>query len=424
MNFSTAGGKFELGREGGHSEKRVVHARDFTGRELERALVEKVRTEKKIAIFENHFAFELLQTDGRVWGVHALNSENHQVDTFSAPVTMLATGGCGRLWKHTTNPPIATGDGIALAYRAGAELANLEFMQFHPTAFYQADGLPFLISEAVRGEGGILRARSGERFMQTTHPQKELAPRDVVARAIDQVLKETGEPCVFLDLTHLQKDFVARRFPQIFEFCRQKKLDLSRDWIPVVPAAHYMCGGVVTNVAGQTNLPGLYAAGEAGSTGMHGANRLASNSLLEALAVADFAAQAAREESKPKRNPKFSSHSHTRHKSGGEKIVWAHEREKIENVMWDYVGIVRTSERLQLAEKRLASVAEGVKNFYTDHPLNYDFIELSNMALVSRLVVWAAQKRAESRGLHYNLDFPETAAAKPEDTFIPPGLFQ
>ncbi len=423
MNFSTVDGKFELGREGGHSRKRVVHAGDFTGRELERALVEKVRAEKNIAVLENHFAFELLQTDGRVWGAYALDSETNRVDTFIAPVTLLATGGCGRLWKHTTNPPIATGDGIALAYRAGATLANLEFMQFHPTAFFKTGDFPFLISEAVRGEGGILRARSGERFMEKMHPQKELAPRDVVARAIDRVLKETGDECVFLDLTHLQTDFIAKRFPQIFDFCRQKKLDLSRDWIPVVPASHYMCGGVATDLSGRTNLSGLFAAGEVACTGMHGSNRLASNSLLEALAVADFAAKAAKEESKPQKNPKFPPYSHPARKPVPEKIVWAQEREEIGRVMWDYVGIVRTKERLQLAERRLASVAEGVKNFYNGHPLNYDSIELSNIALVSRLVVWSAQNRSESRGLHCNLDFPEIAAGAPQDTLIPHGLF-
>jgi L-aspartate oxidase len=423
MQFSTADGRFELGREGGHSEKRVVHARDFTGRELERALVERVKAEKNISVLENHFAFELLQAYGRIRGAYVLDSETGRVDTFIAPVTLLATGGCGRLWKHTTNPSIATGDGLALAYRAGAELANLEFMQFHPTAFYQADDFPFLISEAVRGEGGILRTRRGERFMETMHPQKELAPRDVVARAIDKVLKETGDQCVFLDLTHLKTDFVSKRFPQIYEFCLQKKLDLRRDWIPVVPAAHYMCGGVATDVSGRTNRPGLYAAGEVACTGMHGANRLASNSLLEALAVADFAARAAREEPKLKMSPDFPPHFHPAQKPAGEKIVSAHEREEIGSVMWDYVGIVRTNERLELAEKRLASVAEGVKNFYNSHPLNYDSIELNNISLVSRLAVWSARQRAESRGLHYNLDFPETVAGTPKDTVIPPGLF-
>ncbi len=424
VRFSSAEGRFELGREGGHSRKRVVHAGDFTGRELERALVEKVKAEKNITVFENHFAFELLKTDGRIWGIYALNCENNQVDTFLAPITLLATGGCGRLWKHTTNPPIATGDGLALAYRAGATLANLEFMQFHPTAFYKANDSPFLISEAVRGEGGILRTRTGVRFMETMHPLKELAPRDIVARAIDKVLKETGDECVFLDLTHLKTDFIAKRFPQIFEFCRQRKLDLSKDWIPVVPAAHYMCGGVVTDVCGRTNLPGLYAAGEVACTGMHGANRLASNSLLEALAVADFASKTVKDEQKPSFMPDFPAYTHPAQKPTTEKIVLAHEREEIAGVMWDYVGIVRTDERLELALRRLSSVAEGVKKFYYSHPLSYDSIELFNIALVSRLVVWSAQQRKESRGLHYNLDFPQTdAQGQPLNTIISPGLF-
>ncbi|MGH8004920.1 MAG: L-aspartate oxidase, partial [Limisphaerales bacterium] len=411
--FSHEGGRLALGREGGHSQKRVVHARDFTGRELERALVEKVKQEKNIAVFEHNFAFELLQKEGRIWGAYTFDSEENIVETFIAPTTLLATGGCGRLWKHTTNPPIATGDGLALACRAGAALANLEFMQFHPTAFYHAGGEPFLISEAVRGEGAILRTTDGKRFMEGAHPLKELAPRDIVARAIDRVLKETGQECVFLDLTHLDPDFVASRFPQISEFCRQKKLDLKKDWIPVVPAAHYMCGGVVTDLFGQTNLSGLLAAGEVACTGMHGANRLASNSLLEALATADFAAQKVKAEKKSKTLPDFPAYKHPAQKPAPEKIVVAHEREEVASVMWDYVGILRTNERLTLAAERLAAVAEGVKNFYYSRPLSYDSIELYNLSLVSRLVVACAQKRQESRGLHYNLDYPETAKGKP-----------
>lgn len=425
VRFSTEDGKFALGREGGHSRKRVVHAGDYTGRELERVLVEKVRGEKNISVFENHFAFELLKQEGRVWGAYIYDSEKNETESYIAPVIMLATGGCGRLWRHTTNPPIATGDGLALAYRAGATLANLEFMQFHPTAFYRANGFPFLISEAVRGEGGILRTRTGERFMESRHPLKELAPRDVVARAIDKLLKESGEECVYLDLTHLDAGFLKKRFPQIFEFCLEKKLNLSKDWIPVVPAAHYMCGGVVTDVAGQTNVPGLYAAGEVAHTGMHGANRLASNSLLEALAVADFAARKTVEESKPKRAPDFPPCAHPARKASIEKIVVANEREAIADVMWDYVGIVRSGARLELARRRLESVAEGVKNFYYSHPLSYDSIELSNLALTSRLVVKAAQERKESRGLHYTLDFPQLDASRPpQDTVLSAGLFQ
>lgn len=421
--FSSEEGRLALGREGGHSQKRVVHARDFTGRELERVLVEKVRGEKNITVFEHHFAFELLQKEGRIWGAYTYDSEENVVETFLAPITLLATGGCGRLWKHTTNPPIATGDGLALAYRAGATLANLEFMQFHPTAFFPAAGQPFLISETVRGEGAILRGKDGKRFMKGAHPLKELAPRDVVARAIDKVLKETGEDCVFLDLTHLEINFIEKRFPQIFEFCRRKKLDLKKDWIPVVPAAHYMCGGVVTDVFGQTSLPGLLAAGEVASTGMHGANRLASNSLLEALATADFAAQKVKDVKRPERAPEFPPYTHPAGKPSPEKIVAVHEREQVASVMWDHVGIVRTNERLALAAERLASVAEGVKNFYYSRPLSYDSIELHNLSLVSRLVVAAALRRKESRGLHYNLDYPETVKGKPQDTLLPPGLF-
>ncbi len=421
--FSREEGRFALGREGGHSQKRVVHAHDFTGRELERSLVERVKQEKNIAVFEHHFAFELLQKDGRIWGAYTYDSEDNVVETFTTSTTLLATGGCGRLWKHTTNPPIATGDGLALAHRAGAALANLEFMQFHPTAFYQTGGEPFLISEVVRGEGAMLRTKDGNRFMEGAHPLKELAPRDIVARAIDKVLKQTGEECVFLDLTHLDAEFVARRFPQISEFCRQKKLDLKKDWIPVVPAAHYMCGGVVTDVCGQTSLPGLLAAGEVACTGMHGANRLASNSLLEALATADFAAQKVKEEKRPKTIPDFPPYKHPAEKPPPEKIVAAHERETMASVMWDYVGILRTNERLALAAERLTAVAEGVKNFYYSRPLSYDSIELHNLATVSRLVVACAQKRKESRGLHYNLDYPETAKGKPQDTVLSAGLF-
>ncbi len=421
--FSHEDGRFALGREGGHSQKRVVHAHDFTGRELERSLVERVKQEKNIEVFEHHFAFELLKKDGRIWGACTFDSEDNIVETFMASTTLLATGGCGRLWKHTTNPPIATGDGLALAHRAGATLANLEFMQFHPTAFYHANAEPFLISEAVRGEGAILRTKDGRRFMEGAHPLNELAPRDIVARAIDKVLKQTGDDCVFLDLTHLDAGFVSNRFPQISDFCRQKKLDLKKDWIPVVPAAHYMCGGVVTDVSGQTNLPGLLAAGEVACTGMHGANRLASNSLLEALAAADFAAQKVKEEKRPKTLPDFPAYKHPAQKSSPEKIVVSHEREGIASIMWDYVGIVRTNERLALAAERLAAVAKGVENFYYSRPLSYDSIELYNLSLVSRLVVASAQKRRESRGLHYNLDYPQTVKGKPQDTVLAAGLF-
>ena len=413
--------RFDLGIEGGHSHKRVVHAADFTGREIERGLLAAIAARPNIRIYENHLVIDLLtqhQIGGkrkagektRCWGAYVLDTRTEEVKTFTSKITLLATGGAGRVYSHTTNPEIATGDGIAMAYRAGAAIANMEFVQFHPTMLYHPQANSFLISEAVRGEGGKLRLVDGKFFMQHYDPRRELASRDVVARAIDAELKKSGDACVFLDITHLPPDFIKERFPRIYERCSELNLDITREWIPVVPAAHYICGGVQTDLYGQSSIENLWAIGEVASTGMHGANRLASNSLLEAVAFAEFASR----DSTPKfkeienqplpRVPEWSSSGVFDQK---EWVIVSHDRQEIAQLMWDYVGIVRSNYRLDKARERLEILSRDIEDFYRKNPIRADVIELRNIAMVARLIVRSARTREESRGLHFNLDYPE-----------------
>ena len=413
--------RFDLGIEGGHSHKRVVHAADFTGREIEKGLLAAIAARPNIRIYENYLAIDLLtqhQIGGkrkagektRCWGAYVLDTRTEEVKTFTSKITLLATGGAGRVYSHTTNPEIATGDGIAMAYRAGAAIANMEFVQFHPTMLYHPQANSFLISEAVRGEGGKLRLVDGKFFMQHYDPRRELASRDVVARAIDAELKKSGDACVFLDITHLPPDFIKERFPRIYQRCSELNLDITVEWIPVVPAAHYICGGVQTDLYGRSSIESLWAIGEVASTGMHGANRLASNSLLEAVAFAEFASRDStarfkeiKNESLP-RVPEWSSSGVFDQK---EWVIVSHDRQEIAQLMWDYVGIVRSNYRLDKARERLEILSRDIEDFYRKNPVRGDVIELRNIATVARLIVKSARTREESRGLHFNLDYPE-----------------
>jgi L-aspartate oxidase len=407
----------ELGREGGHSEKRVVHASDFTGKEIETRLVQAVKNNANITVLENHIAIDLLYKglDGKrqCRGAWVFDVRGIRVFKVLAGITLLATGGLGQAYLHTTNPRIATGDGVAMAYRAGAEVDNLEFMQFHPTSLFHPEGEGFLISEAVRGEGARLRLKNGRRFMQDYHPRMELATRDIVARAIDREIKLSGDPCVFLDLTHLKETFLRQRFPNIYARLKNLGIDIAVDWIPVVPAAHYMCGGVVVDSHGRTSLENLYAVGECAHTGMHGGNRLASNSLLEAVVFAEIAAKSARETEKSRNNNNRVHSEFDRvmegkiHVSEEERILVAHLMLDIKQVMSNYVGVVRSNKRLDWAKRRLNIIRNDINNLWQDFPLSYDLIELRNLAAVAELIVECAETRKESRGLHYNIDYPD-----------------
>ena len=402
-----------LGREGGHSKRRIVHADDLTGREVERALVVQMKRQFNIRVFEHDFAVDLIvepDENGKLacCGAYVFDTETEEVTTYKAKVVMLATGGCGRIYLHTTNPEIATGDGVAMAYRAGAEIANMEFIQFHPTSLYHPDERSFLISEAVRGEGGIIRQRDGSTFMENYHEMGCLAPRDIVARAIDAELKKSGDECVYLDITHLDPDRIRTRFPNIYERCLSVGIDITKDWIPIVPAAHYSCGGVMTDINARTSIDRLYACGEAACTGVHGANRLASNSLLEALVFAHRAAADTQRWLADWPCADLSDFDKMRHTEQISSEVISDLVNRIQRVMWKYVGIVRTNERLQKAQAEISEVADQVEDLYATGKLNADLLELRNLVTVASLIIESALSRKESRGLHYNLDYPQT----------------
>jgi L-aspartate oxidase len=419
--FTKHQGQYELGREGGHSHNRVVHSADHTGRNIERALIDSVRNHKRIELFEEHTAIDLIteyhfgkktpKSGPSCFGVYVYNNKKMKVETFAARLVVLATGGAGQTYQHTTNPAIATGDGVAMAYRAGAQIGNLEFVQFHPTSLYAPEYDPFLITEAVRGEGGKLINRNGYRFMENSHPMAELAPRDIVARAIDMELKDTGDKCVYLDITHRGKTFIEKRFPTIVKTCRARGIDPVKQPIPVVPAAHYFCGGVVTDIQGRTSIKRLLAVGEVACTGMHGANRLASNSLLEAVAFADFGSGWTIA-NWPKLKTKNIDQPPAWDESGvfdhREWVLVSHDLQEIRQLMWDYVGIVRSNNRLKIALDRCAIMRKQIKSFYKKNPVRLEVLELRNISEVAFILIQSALSRKESRGLHYNLDYPRT----------------
>ncbi|MBM3319456.1 MAG: L-aspartate oxidase [Candidatus Eisenbacteria bacterium] len=402
IRFSREEGKLALGREGGHTRRRIVHAKDATGREIERGLLAAIRKNRNIKVLEDRQVFDLIRTEnGEIWGAFALGPSRGAVSVFLARTTLLATGGAGKVYLYTTNPDIASGDGIAMAYRAGARLANLEFVQFHPTCLYHPRDKSFLISEAVRGEGAVLRNLAGRLFTDS------LAPRDVVARAIDREMKTRGERHVHLDLSAIPPKRIRSRFPNIYRKCLSLGIDVTKEPIPVVPAAHYMCGGVSTDLEGRTNLPRLYACGEAAHTGLHGANRLASNSLLEALVFATSAAEsvAARFSGDPfpRRIPSARPDGE---RKKPERLLVLDLWDRIRTIMWRYVGIARTVDRLMIARRELRSLRKDVEACYEGSVLTRDLIELRSIAATGSLIVRCALRRRESRGLHYVEDYP------------------
>ena len=414
--------QLDLGQEGGHSKRRIVHTKDLTGREVERALLDYAKENKNVTIYENNMAIDLItkskllkrgilttETKETCWGAYVLDVEEEKIVTFLAKVTILATGGAGKVYKYTSNPDIASGDGVSIGYRAGAKVATMEFVQFHPTCLYHPLAKNFLISEAVRGEGGILLDYAGKPFMQKYHKLKDLAFRDVVARSIDMELKKSGKECVFLDISHRPADLVRNRFPHIYETCLKFQIDITKEPIPVVPAAHYMCGGLLTDKNGQTNLENLYAIGEAACTGLHGANRLASNSLLEALVFARRAASSASAVLEKNRQEAFSgfpSWDPGSATDSEETVVVSHNWDEIRSFMWNYVGIVRTNKRLARARTRVEIIQDEIKEYYWNFTVTRDLLELRNIAQVAELIINCATLRKESRGLHYNLDYP------------------
>ncbi len=412
--FDHDGPAFHLTQEGGHSLRRVLHVADATGHAVSSNLIREARQTNNIELFTNHVAIDLITAAklggaaNHCVGAYVYNQQTDHVEVFEAPCVILATGGASKVYLYTSNPDGSTGDGIAMAWRAGCRVANMEFNQFHPTCLYHPHAKSFLISEAVRGEGGVLLLPDGERFMPKFDARAELAPRDVVARAIDHEMKRLGADCVYLDISHKPAALIQKHFPNIFATCAALGIDITREPIPVVPAAHYTCGGVVVDLNGSTDIPGLYAIGETSFTGLHGANRLASNSLLECLVYGKAAADHIREQlSKPTNIPTIPGWDESRVKDSDEDVVISHNWHELRQFMWDYVGIVRTDKRLERAMHRIELLKREVHEYYSNYRVGSDLIELRNLIHVADLIVRSARARHESRGLHYTLDHPQ-----------------
>ncbi len=422
-------GEYNLTREGGHSENRILHYKDITGWEIERALLERVNQEPNIEILTHYFAVEILtqhhlgqKTTGHedCYGVYALNVNTGLVETILSKITVMATGGAGQIYSATTNPVIATGDGIAMVYRAGGKVRDMEMMQFHPTSLYNPGTFPsFLITEAVRGEGGVLRDKNGREFMYEYDERGSLAPRDIVARSIDAEMKKSGDEYVYLDITHKPKEFLLNHFPNIYEKCLTIGIDISRDYIPVTPAAHYLCGGVLVDDYGRTSIKNLYACGECSSTGLHGANRLASNSLLEAAVFGNrISIDALKQIDHLDFEEKVPDWNEFGAVQSNEEILVHHNTRELQKMMSDYVGIVRSDFRLERAETRMKMLKDETEEFYRKTKLSVKLCELRNLILCAQMVIHSAQKRKESRGLHFNTDYPYKLGGKPENTIL------
>ncbi len=406
--------KYHLTQEGGHSHRRILHSADATGMAIQNTLVDRVKNDPNIAIFENHNALDLITTHklglvgaNKVLGAYVWNRKKEQVDTFSAKSVILATGGASKVYQYTSNPDVSSGDGIAMAWRAGCRVANLEFNQFHPTCLYHPEAKNFLLTEALRGEGAYLKRPDGTRFMPEVHPQAELAPRDIVARAIDHEMKRLGADCLYLDISHKSRDFIIKHFPTIYDKLLGFGIDMTTSPIPIVPAAHYTCGGVMVDTNGQSDLKGLYAIGEVSYTGLHGANRMASNSLLECVVYAHAAAKHLERKlptyKRPTHLPLWDESMVT---CSDEEVVIQHNWHELRLFMWDYVGIVRTTKRLERAQRRIALLKQEIDEYYSQFRVSNNLLELRNLVQVSELIVECALLRKESRGLHYTLDHP------------------
>ncbi len=410
------GGGYHLTREGGHSHRRVIHAADATGQAIECTLLDQARAHPNIELLEQHISIDLItgaklgHADNRVLGAYVLNRASDRVDVLRARFVVLASGGASKVYLYTSNPDLSTGDGIAMAWRAGCRVANMEFNQFHPTCLYHPKAKSFLITEAVRGEGGHLLLPSGERFMQRFDPRGELAPRDIVARAIDHEMKRLGSECLYLDISHKPAEFIKEHFPTVYARCLEFGFDITREPIPVVPAAHYTCGGVMVDLQARTDLDGLYAVGEVTCTGLHGANRMASNSLLECLVFAEAAArdilQRLDQTPIPESLPPWDE---SRVTDSDEEVVVSHNWEELRRFMWDYVGIVRSNKRLERARRRVELLNAEIDEYYGNFRVSNDLIELRNLVQVAELIIRSAQSRHESRGLHYSIDYPQAA---------------
>ncbi|WP_286829071.1 MULTISPECIES: L-aspartate oxidase [Kordiimonas] len=422
---------YHLTREGGHSHRRIIHAADATGQAVQKTLNQRVLDEPNIDVYEHHIAIDIITNrhlknpgdyNDQAHGVYVLNLEKGRVETFSARATIIASGGASRVYLYSSNPDASTGDGIAMAWRAGCRVTNMEFNQFHPTCLYHPDAKTFLITEAMRGEGAVLRLKDGTRFMPGYDKREELAPRDIVARAIDSEMKRTGEECVWLDITHKDADFVISHFPTIYRHCLTLGIDITKDWIPVVPAAHYTCGGIHVDMHARTGLDRLYAAGECSHTGLHGANRMASNSLLECLVLGNAAADDILDKIDDLPSAAMARDwDESQVSDSDEMVVVTHNWKELRRFMWDYVGIVRTDKRLARAKRRVDLLAAEIQEYYGNFRVTADLLELRNLVTVADLIVRSAQMRKESRGLHFTSDYPKLADEPRDTTLIPFG---